>query len=106
MPLIDQQKHRRFLKTHLPLNALPFFPEVKYIYVARHGLDIFMSWYNHYLNFADEFLEDLNGPGLIGDPIPPCPDDIHKAFDNWISKGWAEWETDGYPLWSLFYHVD
>jgi len=32
--LLKAQTHQRFLKTHLPLDALPYFPEVKYIYVV------------------------------------------------------------------------
>lgn len=46
--LLEAQTHRRFLKTHLPLDALPYFPEVKYIYVGRDGRDVFMSLWNHY----------------------------------------------------------
>jgi aryl sulfotransferase len=37
LQLLEAQKHRRFIKTHLPLNALPYFPEVQYIYVGRDG---------------------------------------------------------------------
>src|SRR5258706_7541989 len=32
---IERQAHRRFLKSHLPLDGLPLFDEVKYIHVAR-----------------------------------------------------------------------
>ena len=32
---IEAQEHRRFLKSHLPLDGLPFYDEVKYIHVAR-----------------------------------------------------------------------
>ena len=42
MERIEAQKHRRFLKTHLPLDALPYHKNVKYVYVVRSGLDIFM----------------------------------------------------------------
>ena len=31
----DAQRRRRFLKTHLPLDALVFSPRAKYIYVGR-----------------------------------------------------------------------
>lgn len=34
LPLLEQQPHRRFLKTHLPVDALEFSPKAKYIYVA------------------------------------------------------------------------
>jgi aryl sulfotransferase len=44
---LDAQTHRRFLKTHLPLDALVFSPRAKYIYVARDGRDYAWSAYNH-----------------------------------------------------------
>jgi aryl sulfotransferase len=35
LPLVEEQTHRRFLKTHLPLDALRFSPEAKYVYIGR-----------------------------------------------------------------------
>ncbi len=40
LPMVEAQTHRRFLKTHLPLDALVFSPEAKYIYVGRDGRDV------------------------------------------------------------------
>ena len=40
MALIAEQKHRRFLKTHLPLDALVYSPKAKYLYIARDGRDV------------------------------------------------------------------
>jgi aryl sulfotransferase len=40
---LDAQKHRRFIKTHLPLDGLPFHPQVKYLVVGRDARDVFMS---------------------------------------------------------------
>src|SRR5215472_8632694 len=34
------QTHRRFLKTHLPIDALVFSPHAKYIYVGRDARDV------------------------------------------------------------------
>ena len=36
----EEQTHRRFLKTHLPVDALVFSPRAKYIYVARDARDV------------------------------------------------------------------
>src|SRR5262245_38649258 len=57
---IEVQTHRRFLKTHLPLDALPWRDDVKWIYVGRDGRDVMMSWHNFWSSFTDEFLEVLN----------------------------------------------
>ena len=43
---IEVQTHRGFLKSHLSLDALPIYDEVKYIHVARDGRDACMSLMN------------------------------------------------------------
>lgn len=35
LPEIEAQTHRRFLKTHLPVDALVFSPKAKYIYIGH-----------------------------------------------------------------------
>ena len=37
---VEAQTHRRFLKTHLPLDALVYSPKAKYIYIGRDGRDV------------------------------------------------------------------
>ena len=37
---VEAQAHRRFLKTHLPVDALVFNETAKYIYIARDGRDV------------------------------------------------------------------
>jgi aryl sulfotransferase len=104
--LLEMQAHRRFLKTHLPLDALPYFPEVKYIYVGRDGRDVFMSLWNHYRYLQPDIIEWYNDfPARANDPFPDCPDDIHEFFRMWISRSWFPWEDEGFPFWSLFYHL-
>src|SRR5436189_2961971 len=51
---IEAQEHQRFVKSHLPLDALPYYPEVRYIWVARDTRDVFMSIFNHYHSHTDE----------------------------------------------------
>ena len=41
------QKHRRFIKTHLPISELPSDPRVTYIVTARNLLDAALSNHNH-----------------------------------------------------------
>ena len=43
MPEVEAQTHRRFIKTHLPVDALIFSPKAKYIYIARDGRDVVWS---------------------------------------------------------------
>jgi aryl sulfotransferase len=104
--LAEAQTHRRFLKSHMPIDAIPYDPRVRYIYVGRDGRDVFMSMYNHYASYNDAILAQLNsGDDFEGEPFLRCPEDIHVAFAQWVSRGSFPWEHDGYPFWSHFYHA-
>jgi aryl sulfotransferase len=100
------QKQRRFIKTHLPLDGVPYDERLKYLYVARDARDVFMSLWNHYTNMTDEVftLMNLLG-GRVGDEFPRSPDDIHAFWRTWTTRGWFEWETDGWPYWSHLSNV-
>src|SRR5262249_12322748 len=45
--VVEGLQHRRFLKSHLPFDALPYWGSTKYIYVGRDTRDVFMSTWNH-----------------------------------------------------------
>lgn len=106
LALLEGQRHRRFIKTHLPLDGLPYFPEVRYIVVGRDARDVFMSFRNFYANFTEEALARFNEtPGRVGPPLPPCPQNIHECWHNWITRGWFEWENEGYPFWGNMHHT-
>lgn len=103
---LEAQRHRRLLKTHLPLDALPYYPQVNYIVVGRDARDVFMSFWNHYSNYTDGTYARLNDPhGRVGDPMPRCPDDIHDLWHMWINRGWFPWESEGYPHSGNMYHT-
>lgn len=48
--ILEAQTHRRFLKTHCPLDGLPRVPGVTYVAVVRHPLDMALSDYDHSSN--------------------------------------------------------
>ena len=100
------QNHRRFIKSHLPLDGLPYHPQVKYVVVARDARDVFMSLWNHYSNYTDGLMERLNNTeGWSGEPFPRVPESIHRCWRDWISRGWFGWETEGWPFWSNLHHT-
>jgi aryl sulfotransferase len=41
LPAIEAQTHRRFLKTHLPIDV--FSPRAKYLYIGRDRRDVIFS---------------------------------------------------------------
>ncbi len=103
---LGAQENRRFIKTHLPLDGLPYDERLKYLYVTRDARDVFMSLWNHYSTMTDEIftLMNLLG-GREGEEFPRPPDDIHDFWHSWMTRGWFEWESDGWPYWSHLYNV-
>ncbi len=87
LPAVEEQTHRRFVKTHLPVDALVFSEKAKYIYIGRDGRDVVWSLYNHHLNANTAWYDALNNtPGRIGPEIElPCSS-ISQYFDDWLEK--------------------
>lgn len=104
-PRIEAQEHRRFLKSHLPLDALPYDPDVRYVCVGRDTRDAFMSLWNHYRSYSDSMYETLASGNLVGDPLPRCPEDPRDLWTAWMTRGSFPWESDGWPFWSHHYHL-
>jgi aryl sulfotransferase len=104
--LLEALPDRRFLKSHLPLDGLPYYPDVHYIIVGRDPRDVFMSLHNHYRNYTDLIYEVMNdSERLVGEPLAPCPEDPRELWQDWISRGSFEWESEGYPFWSNMSHT-
>jgi aryl sulfotransferase len=96
---VEAQVHRRFIKTHLPVDALVFWPRAKYLYIGRDGRDVIFSMYNHHANANERWYQALNdSPGRVGPPIPKPPSDIRQYFREWL-------DGDGYPFWPFFENV-
>jgi aryl sulfotransferase len=102
---LEAQQHRRFIKSHLALDGLLFYPQVKYIVVGRDARDVFMSMWNHLTNFADAPPPAADAPAPSGPPDPPTPDDIHVFWHDWITRGAFAWESEGYPHWGNLHHT-
>ena len=102
----DAQTARRFIKTHTPLDGLPYFPQASYLVCGRDPRDIFMSVQNHYANMDPSRMAELLG--LTQQQLrerPVLPDDINERFELWLTKASFPWEQDGFPLWSVFHHL-
>jgi aryl sulfotransferase len=106
MHTLESQTHRRVIKTHLPLDGMRYSPQVKYVVVGRDARDVFMSLWNHYRIYTPATYEHVNEtPGRVGVPFPTCPEDIREFWRGWMTRGWFEWESEGYPFWSNLRHV-
>jgi aryl sulfotransferase len=83
---IEAQTHRRYLKSHLPFDALPHHAQVKYIHVARDGLDAMMSWHNHQVKYQRMDLLDRAGVAdeTIARSYPRPSENPRDFFRDWM----------------------
>ena len=91
---LESQTHRRFIKTHLALDCIPYHSQVKYIVVGRDARDVCMSLWTHYQRF-DQKLDNPSDEDIVaGRTIP----DFKTFWHSFMSRGWNPWETEGFPI--------
>jgi aryl sulfotransferase len=89
---LDEQTHRRFIKSHLPFDGLPRDLHAKYICVGRDPRDVAVSWTHHEANIDLERLINLriDAVGLDDlDELPPLrelPSDPRERFWYWVDE--------------------
>ena len=99
LPEVEAQTHRRFIKTHLPVDALVFSPKAKYVYIGRDGRDVLWSMYNHHATANATWYAALNDtPGRVGPAIARPPSSITQYYHDWLDQ-------DGYPWWPFWENV-
>jgi aryl sulfotransferase len=119
---LDAQRHRRFIKTHTPLDGIPLDPRATYIVVARHPLDMAVSLYHQGDNIDRARMRELTGqPEPAGPPRPRLPvkewllgwigsgDDPRQAMDSLPGVMWHlsdAWARRGEPNVLLFHYAD
>lgn len=84
---LDAQSHRRFIKTHTPLDGIPIDARVGYIVVARHPLDAAISLYHQQLN-----LDRVRWAQLTGNEPPDPATRIASLHDSLLA--WIEMDLD------------
>jgi aryl sulfotransferase len=109
---LEAQPHRRFIKTHTPLDGLPLDDRVTYVCVGRDPRDAGFSWSNHAANLdMDAFLaarrnavglEDLDE--LLPDGPSALPPTEIERFWQWVgdTRPATEWPVS---LAALLHHV-
>jgi aryl sulfotransferase len=83
---LEGQEHRRFIKTHTPLDGIPLDPGATYIVVARHPLDSAVSLYYQGENINRERQRQLVAEATGADDTapPPVPDEPRKPVRDWL----------------------
>ena len=82
------QHHRRFIKTHTPLDGVPLDPRATYIVVARHPLDVAISLYHQGDNIDRDVWRER-----IGMPAPAEPPDPRPPVREWL-LAWIDEDVD------------
>lgn len=105
LKILREQRHRRFIKTHLPLDALEVFPEVSYIVTGRDLRDTAVSAHNHMLGMFRRISEaraakpDPPGGGRGGRPeMPEIPSDVRAYWREYFTRGGFDDESNGWPV--------
>jgi aryl sulfotransferase len=89
---LDAQQHRRFIKTHTPLDGLPLEDGVTYICVGRDPRDVCLSHMNHMANLDPEQVGKAIQAVIVQDGIddpmafPQRPEEttLEARFWHWI----------------------
>lgn len=90
--MYDAQRHRRFIKTHTPLDGLPMRDDVFYVVVGRDPRDVAVSWDHHIANVDFDRLLELRAAVAGTDdlaelmPSAPPPDDPAARFREFVTQ--------------------
>jgi aryl sulfotransferase len=88
MTRLEAQTHRRQIKTHTPFDGIPIWPDLRYICIYRHPIDVHFSFRKHVENMTQEVLAEV------------FPTDIKAGFHHFINGT----HTDGASLASIIDH--
>ncbi len=113
MASLSAQRHRRFIKTHLPLDALPFHAEVSYLVVGRDLRDLALSTHHHARSMSSAgpraaLVAAMRAHGEVDASsfrLPEVPEDVHAFWREFFTRSAYPWETDGWPYNSPTYHL-
>ncbi len=115
--LLAAQQHRRLIKTHTPLDGLPWRDDVRYVCVGRDPRDAFVSMEHHAANLDRDRLRELSG-SHAAPPDPPPEGDaadrfVEGAFATgswnlaWLAHFYSTfWERRHLPNVELFHYAD
>jgi aryl sulfotransferase len=102
---LREQRHRRFIKTHLPVDALPVHAEVSYLITGRDLRDTAVSAHNHMLGMyrrvsAERAAKPDSPTGERADrpEMPEIPSDICDFWREYFTRGGFEGESNGWPV--------
>jgi aryl sulfotransferase len=99
----EAQPYRRIVKTHTPLDGLPYYEQCAYVVCGRDPRDAFLSLLDHMANVSEQSIADTKRrlgielafdlQGLLRDP--------DATFALWMTVGEQPWMRDGVIMGSV-----
>jgi aryl sulfotransferase len=83
-PLLQAQTGRRYMKTHAPFEAVPWSPDLKYVYIGRDPRDVIWSAYNHAASFTDAAWAMINAADGPWPKWSKPQEDVRSWYLQWI----------------------
>ena len=107
---LDEQEHRRFIKTHAPLDALPWDDRVTYLVVGRDPRDVIMSMWHHIDNLdvpaLRELIVEVRGEEYLASLTQTdVPEELEAWFRFEIDRDLGDSHTGVHLAWVL-HHLE
>jgi aryl sulfotransferase len=111
---LASQQHRRFIKTHTPLDGLPYDERVTYLCVGRDPRDVAISIDNHWSNMDFDQVFKVRDDAVGNDDLQevmssaslaPRSDDPVERFRAWVDNDTSP-TLAGSSLWAVLHHID
>ena len=90
--MLAAQTHRRFIKTHTPLDGVPYFPQCTYLSVYRDPRDTYFSMRGHAANLKSEKLAHR----LVAS--------VGDGFREWATKSFTPGDPESFALGANVHH--
>ncbi|MFY9915836.1 MAG: sulfotransferase domain-containing protein [Nocardioidaceae bacterium] len=102
---LEAQPHRRFIKTHTPLDGVVLDPRATYVVVARDPRDMYISLYHQGNNMDRDAIRRMLGqPALIEPEKPTVRRPLEEALERWIDSD-ADPRQSMDSIRGVFHHV-
>ena len=98
---LEAQPWRRVIKTHTPLDGLPYFENVAYVFCGRDPRDAFLSLMDSMANNSEATMAGARARLGLPDTFE-FPKDPNAFFPVWMTMPAHAWIEDGFPIGSVF----
>lgn len=98
----EAQQFRPVVKTHTPLDGLPYYDDATYVFCGRDPRDMLLSTMDHLANVSAQSMAEARKRGNLPDDFQ-LPTDPNALLPMWLTVGQQPWMGDGFPMGSIIY---